>query len=104
MTGKKRKPVLISKYKNPRCFKNKNFKNISYYANKKAWMNSSIFKEILINWDSELIKINRKILLLVDNCSAHVIDLTILKNINLVFLPPNCTSVLQPLDNGILKN
>ena len=42
----------------------------------------------------------RKILLFVDNCSAHPhVDLS---NVNLMFLPPNTTSRLQPCDAGII--
>jgi hypothetical protein len=46
---------------------------------------------------------NRKILLLVDNCPAHP-HIQDLSNIKLVFLPPNATSVLQPVDMGIIKS
>jgi hypothetical protein len=54
-------------------------------------------------WNNELRRKNRKILLLVDNCPAHphVQDLS---NIKLVFLPPNATYVLQPMDMGIIKS
>jgi hypothetical protein len=47
-------------------------------------------------------KKKRKILLLVDNCPAHP-HIQDLSNIKLVFLPPNATSVLQPMDIGIIK-
>lgn len=104
MTGEKRKPVIIGKFKNPRCFKNQLFTNVIYRSNQKAWMTSAIFKENLLTWDFELKKTKRKILLLVDNCSAHLIDSTIFTNISLVYFPPNTTSLLQPLDNGIIKN
>ena len=67
-------------------------------------MTSAIFKEELIIWDSKLINENRKNLLLIDNCPSHIIDESILNNIKLIFLPPNTTSKLQPLDNGIIKN
>ena len=45
----------------------------------------------------------RKIALLIDNCPAHpsVSDLT---NVQLVFLLPNTTSVLQPMDQGVIKS
>jgi hypothetical protein len=45
----------------------------------------------------------RKILLFVDNATSHPKDLK-LKNIKIVFLPPNTTSICQPLDQGIIKN
>ena len=48
----------------------------------------------------------RKVVLLVDNCFPHVIasrDLT-LSNINLLFIKPNLTSVLQPCDAGIIAS
>ena len=45
----------------------------------------------------------RRILLFVDNCAAHPQDVE-LTNIEVVFLPPNTTSLLQPMDMGIIKN
>ncbi|GBN68993.1 hypothetical protein AVEN_269423-1 [Araneus ventricosus] len=43
-----------------------------------------------------------KILLVLDNvtCHAHGAQL---KNVKLLFLPPNTTSKLQPLDHGVIK-
>ncbi|GBL94746.1 hypothetical protein AVEN_244732-1 [Araneus ventricosus] len=38
-----------------------------------------------------------------NNATSHPDDLK-LKNINLVFLPPNTTSMLQPLDQGIIRS
>jgi hypothetical protein len=63
-------------------------------------MRSEIFKEFLIKFNSKMIKENRKILLFVDNCSVH--PFINLSNIKLVFLPPNTTSRLQPMDQGII--
>ena len=42
--------------------------------------------------------------LLLDNCAAHKIENNGLQFIELVFLPPNTTSYIQPLDQGIIKN
>ena len=41
------------------------------------------------------------ILLYIDNCTAH--PKVHLSNIKLIFLPPNTTSQLQPLDAGIIQ-
>lgn len=49
----------------------------------------------------ELTKKSKKILPLVDNCPAHP-HIENLKSITM-FLPPNTTSVLQPMDQGIIR-
>ncbi|KAG0437264.1 Tigger transposable element-derived protein 6 [Dictyocoela muelleri] len=102
--SEKLKPLILGKSKNPRCFKN--FQKASfcdYYNNDNAWMTSKIFNQWLIDWDSQLRRNNRKILLLLDNCPAHKISCQ-LTNIELLFLPKNSTSRLQPLDAGIIRS
>lgn len=47
-------------------------------------------------------KKQRRVLLVMDNCSAHDVTGLHLKNVNIQFLPPNSTSRLQPLDQGII--
>lgn len=103
MTGTvKKKLLVIGKSKKPRCFKNINRLPVIYRHNKRAWMVSDLFQEFLTDWDNELFKSKQKILLLVDNCPAHP-AVRNLKAIKLCFLPPNTTSVLQPLDQGIIR-
>ena len=87
------------------CFKNVNVDNlpVTYRANKKAWMTSQIFTKWLAAWSSYLTNVNLKILLLGDNCTAHP-HVSTLKNIQLEFLRPNTTSVIQPMDQRIIKN
>lgn len=43
-----------------------------------------------------------RILLIMDNCPSHPTYLS-KENVEVVFLPPNTTSLLQPLDQGIVK-
>ena len=50
---------------------------------------------------TELYKQKRKIVLLVDNAPGH--SANDYNNIELVFLPPNTTSKLQPLDQGTIS-
>ena len=48
-------------------------------------------------------KERRKILFLQDNCTAHP-GLHTLHNIRFEFLPANTTSLIQPMDQGVIKN
>ena len=60
---------------------------------------------ILNIFNKQLVKQERRILLFIDNVSSH--DPTLkdkFSNINIIFLPKNTTSRLQPLDAGIIKN
>lgn len=66
-------------------------------------MMRELFSEWLLKVDDQMQKEGRKILMIVDNCSAHLVDFR-LTNVCLEFLPPNCTSLHQPLDQGIIKS
>ena len=76
---------------------------VRYYANRNAWMTPDIFRTWLMSWDAELQLKSRKILLLLDNCAAHP-HLQCLKHIRLDFIPANTTSLIQPMDMGVIKN
>ena len=68
-------------------------------------MTGGLFKQWLYNWDRKLRLQKRKILLLLDNCSAHPQWLkSELTNVQLEFLPKNTTACIQPLDAGIIRN
>ena len=54
--------------------------------------------------DSQLRSEGRKILLILDNCTCHPDMKNVLSNIKMLFLPSNTTSVLQPVDQGIIRN
>ncbi|GBL88129.1 hypothetical protein AVEN_175116-1 [Araneus ventricosus] len=53
--GEKEKPLVIWRCQRPRCSKGKDLNRlgVSWYANKKAWMTSSIFEEWLLNFDKK---------------------------------------------------
>ena len=100
----KLKPIVIGKCKCFKCFKNVNIKNmgILYTYNASAWMTGIIFRDWLSSLDKKF-RINKSnILLIIDNASYHNINNLVLTNIKVLFLPPNTTSHLQPLDNGII--
>ena len=44
----------------------------------------------------------RKVALVIDNCTTHL-NIESLKSITLFFLPPNTTSYLQPMDQGVIQ-
>ncbi|XP_065163398.1 tigger transposable element-derived protein 4-like [Atheta coriaria] len=103
MSGtEKKKLLIIGKSQEPRCFRSVK-SPVDYANNHKAWMTSEIFEKWLRDWDHDLVKNKKKILLLVDNCPAHP-NITDLKSITLVFLPPNIISVLQPMEQGIIRS
>ena len=100
--GSDKKPLLvIGKSDKPQCFKSRFWLPTNYKSNKTAWMTKSIFLNWLKNWNSELAKANRRILLFLDNCPSH--PFISLSHIRLIFFPVNTTSVLQPCDQGIIK-
>ncbi|KAH9375001.1 hypothetical protein HPB48_006927 [Haemaphysalis longicornis] len=99
----KLKPQVIGKYAKPRCFKGVPSLPCIYKSNKNALMTRNIFSEWLLSINEEMWKAQRKILLIVHNCSAHLVDVH-LSNVRIEYLPPNCAAVLQPLNLGIIQN
>ncbi|KFM72755.1 Tigger transposable element-derived protein 6, partial [Stegodyphus mimosarum] len=104
MTGSQKLPLLfIGKYLKPRCFKNVQKIPAAYYANNKAWMTGNIYEKWLRDLDNRFSAEKRKVLLIVDNCTAHM-EVTGLQAIRVEYLPPNATAVLQPMDQGIINS
>ena len=89
----------------PHCFKNIDPQSLSilWKANKKAWMTTVVFTEWITKFNENMKRLGKKVLLLLDNAPAHPHDLE-LSNVVLKYLPANTTSMLQPLDLGIIKN
>ena len=103
-TGEKLKPLVIKKSFNPRCFKNvdKSSLQVTYFSNKKAWMTLIAFKDWLGSVNTTMKQQRQHILMFLDNAASHSHELKF-SNIELKFLPANTTSVLQPLDQGIIR-
>lgn len=92
-TGSYKRVFCIGKPKKPRCFKNKNIP-VTYFSNKNSWMTVTTWNEILALLDSDMIKNNKKIILFIDNASCDKLTIN-LSNIEIQFLPPNTTAVIQ---------
>ena len=114
-SGTHRLPLmLINKSRKPRCFKHIDMNNlpVHYYAQNKSWMDCRLFTE----WFHERFVpsvrkfcrdkgIEEKALLLVDNAPSHPSSATLHSEdgrVKTLFLPPNTTSVIQPMDQGVL--
>ena len=101
--GEKLPMFVIWKSKNPRCFKNVKHLPCEYKSQKKSWMNSEIFEEWVRKLDRKFRADDRNIALIIDNCPAYPY-ISNLTNVQLVFLPPNTTSILQPMDQGVIRS
>ena len=86
----------------PRCFKNVKQLPCRYRAQKKSWMTRVLYEEWVRKLDSSFRAQSRKVALLIDNCPAHP-EIKGLTNINLIFLPPNTTTVIQTMDQGVMR-
>ena len=65
-------------------------------------MTSQLYQEWLRQWDRELGAKRRKILLLQDNFSGHIVPEG-LQNICVENFSPNLTAHIQPMDQGIIR-
>lgn len=113
----KLKLAIVGKSQKPRALKDVMKKlPVIYYANKKAWFTQSIFTDwfhqsfvpAVKNYQINTMGIPEKeikALLLLDNAPAHP-SVEILTSscgkIECMFLPANTTSILQPMDQGII--
>ena len=108
-------PLVIGKSANPRSLKHVNRKNVPviYQSHKKAWMDREQFKrwffeDFVPSVCHHLRKqqLTQRAILLIDNCPAHPNEETLTTsdgNIKALFLPKNATSILQPMDGGIIE-
>jgi hypothetical protein len=65
-------------------------------------MTSQLYQEWLWHWDQELGVKKRKVILLQDNFSGHIVPEG-LQNICVENFSPNLTAHVQPLDQGIIR-
>lgn len=116
-SGSHRMPLLmLGTAKKPRCFKgmNMNALPVTYRHQKKAWMDQKIFTDwfrnvFVPNVQSHLrsMSLPPNAILFLDNAPAHPEE-SLLKsddgNIICHFLPANSTSLIQPMDQGVIES
>ena len=103
VVGEKLPLFGIDKSKKPRSFKHIKYLPCRYRSQKKNWMNSILFKEWVHEVDRRFTKEGQKNVLFIDNCPAHP-SINNLVSTELIFLPPNNTSRLQPMDQGVIRS
>lgn len=106
--------VVINKSTKPRCFKHMDMKSLPvvYMSQKKSWMDCKLFSEWFAQHFVPAVRrfcrekgLDEKALLLLDNAPSHPSTATLQSpdgKIKAMFLPPNTTSIVQPIDQGVL--
>ena len=115
ITGTIKLPLLlIRKAARPHCFTWTWGICLLFKSPKDAWVNTAIF----LHWFHDLFvpHVQEKLtergkepraLLVLDNCSAHPDQDVLIScdgQVKAVFLPPNVTSLIQPMDQGVLES
>ena len=110
----KLKPMLVYQAANPRALKGvwKGQLPVIWKSNKKAWVTLVLFEDWFMNhFVPEAQKycaskgLPFKVLLVLDNAPGHPASLDDFHpNVKVVYLPPNTTALLQPMDQGVIAS
>ncbi|KAL7306617.1 hypothetical protein TKK_0001299 [Trichogramma kaykai] len=106
------KPLLVYRSENPRALKGKRKEHLPviWRSNKTAWVTGTLMMDWFTNSFVPEVKqfliaenLSFKVLLLMDNAKCHP-DLLVNAdpNVEVMFLPPNTTSLIQPLDQTVI--
>ena len=100
-----RKLSVIGKARNPSCFQKKykmQVKDmaIDWYASKNAWMTGEIHDRIMTKFNNQMRAAGHHVLYVCDKASSH--RKWEYSHIKVLWLSPNATSIIQPLDQGII--
>ncbi|XP_042242197.1 tigger transposable element-derived protein 1-like [Homarus americanus] len=114
------KPMLVYHSENPRVFRQQKVLRgklgVYWKSNRKAWVTSQLFNEWAIDVFCPTVKsylttnkLPLKALLLLDNAPCHNPELVRTLEakfgfVKVVFLPPNTTSFMQPMDQNVIIN
>ena len=110
-------PVVVGKAAKPRALKNiMDRLPVHYYSSHNAWFTSAIFTDVfhkhivkeIVAHQCHVLKIEEdrvKALILLDNAPAHPAANKLVAldgRIRVLYLPPNTTSLIQPMDQGVI--
>jgi hypothetical protein len=115
-TGTHKMPLfVIGMSAKPRVFKNLNMSSLPVYyrSQKSAWMDSYLFKEWFVaqfvpsvKEHLTSLKLPVKAVLVLDNAPTHPeegLECDGYSDIKLLYMPPNVTSIAQPMDQGVIE-
>lgn len=112
----KLKPLLLYHSENPRAMKGYSKDNLTviWMSNRKAWVTAAIFELWFVKYFCPAVKdyceskkLESRALLIIDNAPGHVKNIAALSKtipVEVIFLPPNTTSLIQPMDQGVIAN
>ncbi|XP_064108006.1 tigger transposable element-derived protein 1-like [Macrobrachium nipponense] len=110
----KLKPLLVYQAENPRALNGiwKSQLPVIWRSNKKAWVTLAVFEDWFVNYFVPSVEryctskgIPFKVLLVLDNPPGHPAQLENFNpNVKMVYLPPNTTALLQPMDQGVIAS
>jgi hypothetical protein len=104
MVGDRLKPFVIGKSANPRSFPKFNLNQRFHYdSSPNAWITNSIFMKYMNLLNREFSNEGREVAMILDNCTCHHAGEITFPNITFFYLPPNTTSIIQPLDAGFMR-
>jgi hypothetical protein len=109
----KLKLLVIGKARKPRAFTKTGSLPVIYKGQPRAWVTQDIFKEWFfeefvpaVRRKMSELKLPKKALLVLDNAPGHPSEDELLSDdgqITTMFLPPNCTPILQPMDQNVIQ-
>lgn len=102
--------LVVGKSAKPRAF-GSSFIPVSYKGQKKGWITKDLFREWFhmefvpaVRKHLKELNLPQKALLLLDNAPGHPVDLKSDDNqICVMYLPPNCTPLIQPMDQHVIQ-
>lgn len=100
--SEKARLLVINKSRRPLCLRNLHVP-MDWESNKIAWMTKDIFNKWLLEFDGNVQKRKRNVLLFLDNCSSHM-QLPKLQAAKVAYFPPGKTSKAQPINQSIVHS